>query len=543
MDTVLAKINKQNNLVKIFLTVFVFVFLFLFVFGINTPLAEAKSTAQEDACIGGWFTRPLICLAISLFKVLSAFVSIAVSFFGWVVDPAKLTAVIASDSVYLAWKNVRDFLNIAFILFLLFSAFCTIFQVSKYSIKNTWLNIVLMALLVNFSFPIARFVIDISNSLAYTLLAVLFPDGLDQLPGAFAGMSNIGDLIYPGDAELVPLVFADIFLFLFAVTFLVMSLLFALRIIALAIIIIFSPVAFTGSIIPGLQDKAAKWWEQLFSYSFFAPIMIFMIYIATGLTASMTVEMEKSLPSIAGKNFSDPSWLVRACTFTVPIVILWIGMAFGKSMSGEAGGAIVGYAQKKMKGIGKSVSGFNFVKKQYDNFAGARKKRKEEIAKNSFGSKIGTALNKGQDTLISKLTGPKGAAAKRLKKTKTTDFDDDAKKAADKHDATATGAIHKHLISKSAVIAASDPANRAAAIDFAGQYKQLISDPVRKAEHEGDIRLKHQTAASAAATAAGIAPQDRSAYMEAFIQREIATSWGNMRANYNKVKKAHTDIK
>lgn len=247
MDTVLAKINKQNNLVKIFLTVFVFVFLFLFVFGINTPLAEAKSTAQEDACIGGWFTRPLICLAISLFKVLSAFVSIAVSFFGWVVDPAKLTAVIASDSVYLAWKNVRDFLNIAFILFLLFSAFCTIFQVSKYSIKNTWLNIVLMALLVNFSFPIARFVIDISNSLAYTLLAVLFPDGLDQLPGAFAGMSNIGDLIYPGDAELVPLVFADIFLFLFAVTFLVISLLFALRIIALAIIIIFSPVAFTGS--------------------------------------------------------------------------------------------------------------------------------------------------------------------------------------------------------------------------------------------------------------------------------------------------------
>jgi hypothetical protein len=31
--------------------------------------------------------------------------------------------------------------------------------------------------------------------------------------------------------------------------------------------------------------------------------------------------------------------------------------------------------------------------------------------------------------------------------------------------------------------------------------------------------------------------------MEAFIQQKIAASWSDMRANYNKVKKAHTDIK
>jgi len=344
MNIVSPKINKKNKSVKIFLAIFLFVFLFVSLFGVSANTAQAN-----------WVTAPHIELGKVVFEGMAKFVSFSVTLFGWATDPSKMSAVINNDSVYLGWKNVRDFLNIAFILFLLFSAFCTIFQIQKYSYKSTLLNLILMALLVNFSFPITRFIIDVSNVLAYTLISELFPSGLGSLSGSLAQVVQLGTIATPKDPGFIQIMALDIFLFIFAVTFLVMALLFIIRIIALTILIIFSPIAFTGSIIPGLQEKASSWWTQLFNYAFFAPIMIFMLYIATSITNATSVDMNTTLTSIASKNADpkDTSWLVDLCKFTVPIVILWIGMGVAKGMSIAGAGAITDFAQKAMKNTPK----------------------------------------------------------------------------------------------------------------------------------------------------------------------------------------------
>lgn len=391
--------NKKST--ALFLIVFLFVFLFVN-FGkialaqdINGGLqyelsdyAPSNLPDASDSCKIS-LTHPVdTTLSCLLLPASGALVSLAVTLFSWAIDPAKMKAVIDSESVFLAWKTVRDFLNIAFILFLLFSAFCTIFQVSKYSYKNILLNLVLMALLVNFSFPIARFIIDVSNVLMYTMLNGLFPGGAGNLlAGNFADLSQIANVIKPANAGLVQIVMAVIFLFILGVTFLVMALLFVIRIIALAILIIFSPIAFTGSIIPGLQDKASSWWTHLFNYSFFGPIMIFMIYIAFSLANATSVELGKDIATIASKNSNDPGWLASLCKFIIPIIILWIGMGIAKSMSGEAGAAVIGYANGKLKEMGNWFKGRPMWAFKKTGIPGGAKQRWDKFKKDGpFGS-------------------------------------------------------------------------------------------------------------------------------------------------------------
>ncbi len=427
MNIVSPKINKKNKSVKIFLAIFLFVFLFVGLFGISADYTQAVTSVPANAqkvdefsCDAtGWASSPLNCLAQSLFGVMTAFVSLAVTLFGWAIDPARMTAVISSDSVYLGWKNVRDFLNIAFILFLLFSAFCTIFQIQKYSYKSTLLNLVLMALLVNFSFPIARFIIDVSNVLTYTLISSLFPLGISNLSGSLAGISKLGDIINPGNANLAPLIVADIFLFIFGVTFLVMALLFIIRIIALAVLIIFSPIAFTGSIIPGLQEKASGWWTQLFNYSFFAPIMIFMLYIATGLAGSMSTELGKTISKLASKNSSEPDWLANLCSFIIPIVVLWLGIMFGKGMAGSVAESAIGLAKKGILGAGAIAGGAAMLGfKKTGVPGGIQQAWKQKIAQPS------DRFRQNQEAKVAGFFGDKTAAERNMK-TRAAEYEKD----------------------------------------------------------------------------------------------------------------------
>ncbi len=71
-----------------------------------------------------------------------------IAFFAWLITfgitlidftlTPEFQSILRMNAVKEGWEIVRDFLNIAFIFFLLFSAFATIFQVSKYHIKSTW---------------------------------------------------------------------------------------------------------------------------------------------------------------------------------------------------------------------------------------------------------------------------------------------------------------------------------------------------------------------------------------------------------------------
>lgn len=121
-------------------------------------------------------------LLYGVFLFVGLFTSVATTMFAYAVDPQFIsgpTGLLNLQAVYQMWKFVRDFINIFFILGLLFIAFAFVFQIDSYANSKTIIKLILAALLVNFSFPIARVIIDSANVPMYFFLQMILGDGGD----------------------------------------------------------------------------------------------------------------------------------------------------------------------------------------------------------------------------------------------------------------------------------------------------------------------------------------------------------------------------
>ena len=139
--------------------------------------------------------------------------------FDKVVGPDLFDTLLRNNgSVYVAWAMVRDFLNLFFMLALLFSAFSTIFQVEKYHLRKIIILLVVMALLVNFSYPITLFVIDLSNSAMYFFISLIpHTNSVVSQSALVAKMTEIGMLSknIMEKADIPALLLSIIFQFIF----------------------------------------------------------------------------------------------------------------------------------------------------------------------------------------------------------------------------------------------------------------------------------------------------------------------------------------
>lgn len=359
----------------------------------------------DDSCwtisepIGSIF----VCILLGVLKFCGFLLSMAAVVFGWCVNVGNMNQIINGPAIYLCWTTIRDLLNISFILVLLYSAFTIIFQVDKTN-KKVILTVVLMALLVNFSFPITRFIIDMSNSLMYTIINTLNFGGEHAL-NEIAAKTGIESLVDPKDHSIATLLASIVFVFIMALTFLATGLLFIVRMIALAILIIFSPVAFVATILPGTSSYANKWWSNLFNYALFGPVMMLMIYITTKMMVDFA-KIGESFTKLSATETIEPNLIGSMAYMSIPVVLLWIGMGTAQSMSIAGAGAIMGQAQKVGKWAGMKFSGARFATDTYKAYRARRDQAKED----SWSRKLGTFAGSQQDRLREKyLPGGKDA--------------------------------------------------------------------------------------------------------------------------------------
>lgn len=369
-------------------------------FGIFSDLAHAGfGSAMKWAFEGAIKTFLIVIL-----EVVGWLVSAAVSLFSWIVKVDNMQAILNNPAIYNAWKDVRDLLNMSFILVLLFAAFSTILQIEKYNYKKILLTLVIMALLVNFSYPITRGIIDISNTLMYTLIKNLM--GNENSMGVIADSAGIHDIITAAktyDSGISALVATIVFSFIFAITLWAIGIMLVIRIVALAILTIFSPIAFVGAIIslPSSGNFAGKFWDNLFKYAFFGPIMMFMIYIATQIMSHMQ-QQKLDLGVIASGHTVNPGIVASIAFFAVPIVILWIGLGMAQSMSIAGAGTVMGQAQKMAKWGGKTLTGYNAAQRTFKSYQA----RRAEAQKGGWTNRLGTWVGSRQDQLRSRLPLP-----------------------------------------------------------------------------------------------------------------------------------------
>lgn len=343
-------------------------FTLLLVVGVAFPQLASADVGQWIDCAGNPIDCTVNGLLYAIFTVIGWFASIAVTIFGWVVDPAVYgpDGLFNKKSIYDMWKFIRDFLNLFFILVLLYTAFTIVFQVAS-NYKKTLLSIVLAALFVNFSFPITRVIIDAGNVPMYYFINMMMGPSENSIEstqkslGTVLSASKIKDQLVPKFSpsdDYSKLIMAIIFLFLFSMALLVLAIMLVVRLAALLLLVVFSPVGFAASIIPGLKKYSDMWWDKLMQYVLFGPAAMLMLYITTRFFEEIGKDdtLQKIKTATAANAIPGEEGLFASTAmFAITIIMLWMTIGIANSFSIAGAGAVAGAAQKASKWVGRKT--------------------------------------------------------------------------------------------------------------------------------------------------------------------------------------------
>jgi len=298
------------------------------------------------------------------------------------------------------WGLVRDFVNMFFILILIFVAIATILRVNKFSDKKFIVYVVTAALFVNFSKPITMFVIDISN-LAMSFFMENIREGNASYSSALLNAQGMGEAFKSDTTKantmgmFVSWAVEIVFKFIMGIMLLALGLSLVIRLVALWVLIILSPLAFFAIALPGTAVGGIKtsWLNKLTYWCFYGPIMLFFFWLALVLVSavSTTVAFGDAELQMAGINKNH--FIVGALKVFIPyaacIYMLFYGFDLSKKMASQAGngaswalGKAGGAGKGLAMGIGKGAAfgltagyGFGYGKAAYGNV-------KESVQKN-----------------------------------------------------------------------------------------------------------------------------------------------------------------
>lgn len=219
--------------------------------------------------------------------------------------------------VRMGWGLTRDLVNLFFVLVLLVIAFATILRIESYGAKQLLRNLIIVALLINFSLVICGAIIDSSQ-----LVTRFFYDEVRGANGVAARIASVLNIqketeINPdasasekiaeglgGVLMMIFSIFMGIILILAAALAVGIGAFFLIsRMIALWILIILAPIGWFCSILPGTKQYAKQWWNSFLKWTFFAPVYAFFIWLAVKIgeagafTGIINQEMENIVAS------------------------------------------------------------------------------------------------------------------------------------------------------------------------------------------------------------------------------------------------------
>ena len=340
---------------------FVLIFVFSGLFLVNIGKAEANPGILEDAAKS--LLQGVTSVALHIAQAFTGFVG---NIFKGIVDFGFQQM----DMVKMGWTITRDIVNMFFILALVVIAFATILRIETYGIKTLLPKLILIALLINFSYVICGVIID-----ATQITAAYFVKQIETEDIAIAVLSRLRviDAIRSTEGQMVPITdydtdmvlilttaFSAIVVFVAGFVMLVGAILLFIRVGALWALIILSPFAWFFSVFPGkLKGYANQWWESFLKWAFFAPIYIFFIFLVlkiseAGVLEGMGLATGETAVGLASLTlvpmFGDLNILFR---YVFLIILLFGAPIIATSMGIKSAGA----AQKFVKGALKGTTG------------------------------------------------------------------------------------------------------------------------------------------------------------------------------------------
>ena len=368
--------------------------------GLEEQIAANAKDAQNRRAIestGGGFAAQVIgWIALKPITYLLFVINYIVGFVGSLVfQLAALlveislylnTTILTSQVVQLGWRIVRDLANLGFTIGIVVIAYATMLGNESFAIKKTLLNFIVAAVMINFSFAIAGFMIDASNLVTHFFISKSTGGGFGgSIASAHELTLSLGDAFGPQKlirlndapksidqfralgsqnggliAAVASVFFIALFTIMAALGMLAIGLTAFKRFLLLSIAIIVMPMAILCSVFPKTQKHWTKWKGEFFDQLFYLPVATFAIYLvltfvtvkakAVGASGISTSDLGNAFSAIktTGGDWTLSSIARPFQVMTDMIITLGLMMTAitqSSKMSGTSGKIAVGWAE------------------------------------------------------------------------------------------------------------------------------------------------------------------------------------------------------
>ncbi len=405
---------------------------------VATPAAGAAAKASIDGGGGCWvwdipcyIRKALEAIFYAILTLMSFILWLAGQLLNYVLDYTIMDMkknLDDLDGINIAWKVIKDLMNIAFIFMLVYEGIKLIIGVgSREYIKKFIAGIVLASILINFSLFFTKVLIDASNIVTIGIYTQIlgpnanvkdtwgFPYGLSNPIVKSLGLTSIYDSDAPafGSGKDIAGIFIMGFgsgtvILIASFIFFAVAIIFLVRYLVLIFLLMLSPIGYMGMGLPFMKPYATKWWESFKGQLLFGPIYMLMTWVILTLMGSkgfITAGSYSEMFNGASKiNLSSMSLLFN---FVLLIGLLIASLVIAKNTA-KQGSELIGQATGKVSAFAGGV------------VAGGA----SGIMRNTVGARYDRMAN-DQQLMDAAARGDKGAQARldRYRKLASSSFD------------------------------------------------------------------------------------------------------------------------
>jgi hypothetical protein len=196
------------------------------------------------------------------------------------------------------WTVVRDLFNLTFIFALVYIGFKLILGGDDSGAKRAIVNLIIAALLVNFSLFFTKAIIDFTNITATQVANVIYngqpPATTGSISATFMDQMGLATIFGPSRQATNPdtitwayILGTMILCLIAAFAFLAGAVLLTIRFIALNYFMVLSPMMFIGRVLPFMESQQKNFWKSFLNNAFFAPIFLLLVYFSLFILQQM----------------------------------------------------------------------------------------------------------------------------------------------------------------------------------------------------------------------------------------------------------------
>ena len=282
------------------------------------------------------------------------------------------------------WEFTRQFVNIFFLVILVFIGLATILRFREYELQRTLPRLIVVALLVNFSGVLVGFVTDVGNIGTITFTQSIGNVFGDTKSGQhFAGvqetaMAKIDALRSApnGDSLQVwgtvfALAFALWIFYLFAsVMFGILAITFFVRQAILWLLVILAPLAFLAAVLPATRGWWNQWLKALMQWAFIGVPLAFFMWLAQNILVNPVFPAGTS-PQLQGNTNVFQDIIAAMITPFTAMIILGLGVLLSYGLAGRMSGAVSGGITKQVRRLPRRTWDSRTVQRAQGKLAGA----------------------------------------------------------------------------------------------------------------------------------------------------------------------------